>query len=1148
MNEPARPFTTYYKTTFSPKLQLETHKVVSTPESQSEMNMATFSPELQHETHEVVSTPELQHKVTFTSKVEEMASRDMFPAEVNEATSRATFPSVVDEAPSRATFPSEVDEAASRATFLSEVDEATSHTTFTPEVDEAAKTAGGGRTVLQPAAGSESRSAHACMSQVRERSESARSDDCSSAKPSRAAFYGADPTLTSHSSAGWEQEGNGISTYEQLTSRFRTVFDHSPDNRETGEDLLSLVQGSRCVADYALEFRTVAARSGWNQPALKAMFRRGLNADIVTELACRDDQLTFDSLINVAIRLDRLLRSRRSLRSEAEAPASGSPKALIDSGVAGNFIDQETILQYNIPVRPLSTPRHVQAIDGAPIGDGLITHYPVVLGLPWLEHHNPQISWNQREITRWSAHCINHCLQVPVISLASTSIESPDKADNVLIPSVYHDLIEVFSKKKASGLPPHRDYDCAIDLLPGTTPPRGRVYPLTVTEQKAMEEYIQEALHQGYIRPSTSPASAGFFFVEKKGGGLRPCIDYRGLNQCCVKYRYPLPLVPAALEQLRTATIFTKLDLRSAYNLVRIREGDEWKTGFSTTSGHYEYQVMPYGLSNAPSVFQCLINDVLRDMLGHHVIAYIDDILIYSDSREEHVHHVRQVLQRLLRHQLYVKAEKCEFHRTTIAFLGYVISPEGISMDQEKVQAVVSWPTPTTIKELQRFLGFANFYRRFIRNFSAIANPLTSLLKGKPKRLSWNSSAQSAFDKLKKAFTTAPIIKHPDPSRPFIVEVDASETGVGAILSQRFGEKPKLHLVAFFSRKLSPAERNYDVGNRELLAIKLALEEWRHWLEGATHQFVIFTDHKNLEYLRTAKRLTPRQARWALFFTRFHFTLSYRPGSKNTKADALSRLDHTERVNKHEEYIIHPSCVINALEWDLDQELEQIPQSQVPVKCPPNKLFVPEDYRQELIIWAHTCVLGYQPPLFPWNATPTAAPAVDHWFERSERVWADTHRRLKETTDMYKHKADRRCKEHPNYQPGDRVWLSTKDLRQAHSCKKLTPRYTGLFKILKRVNEVTYRLELLRHSRISPSFHVSHLKPVVNGPLATQVPAETSPTPLEIDGQPAYRVKDILKSRHRRGKLEYLNFHLSVTNDNTTVKVTETTFVPHSDV
>ncbi len=191
-----------------------------------------------------------------------------------------------------------------------------------------------------------------------------------------------------------------------------------------------------------------------------------------------------------------------------------------------------------------------------------------------------------------------------------------------------------------------------------------------------MQKYIEEELSKGFIRPSTSPASAGFFFVQKKDGGLRPCIDYRALNERTVKFRYPLPLVPAALEQLRKARFYTKLDLRSAYNLVRIREVDEWKTAFSTCTGHYEYLVMPFGLSISPAVFQSFINDVFRDMLNRQVVVYIDDILIYSDTLEDHVQHVRAVLQRLIQYQLFAKIEKCDFHQTSISFLGYILAQE----------------------------------------------------------------------------------------------------------------------------------------------------------------------------------------------------------------------------------------------------------------------------------------------------------------------------------------------------------------------------------------------------------------------------------------------------------------------------------------
>ncbi|KAK3507083.1 hypothetical protein QTP70_004474 [Hemibagrus guttatus] len=263
--------------------------------------------------------------------------------------------------------------------------------------------------------------------------------------------------------------------------------------------------------------------------------------------------------------------------------------------------------------------------------------------------------------------------------------------------------------KRVTDLPAHHPWDCAIDLIPNTMPPKSRIYPLSILERRAMEEYIKEALSTGYIRPSTSPAAPGFFFVEKKDGKLRPCIDYRGLNTLTVRYPYLLPLVPAALEQLQGSVIFTKLDLRSAYNLICIKEEDKWKTAFYTISGHFEYMVMAYGLTNAPVVFQSLINEVFKDVLNKYIIAYIDDILIYSSSLMEHICHVHTVLTRRLSNHLYVKAEKSEIHRFSISFLGYVISQQGVEMDQAKVQAVTGWPEPTTIN-YQHFLGFANFY------------------------------------------------------------------------------------------------------------------------------------------------------------------------------------------------------------------------------------------------------------------------------------------------------------------------------------------------------------------------------------------------------------------------------------------------------
>lgn len=375
-----------------------------------------------------------------------------------------------------------------------------------------------------------------------------------------------------------------------------------------------------------------------------------------------------------------------------------------------------------------------------------------------------------------------------------------DKPDLSCVPRDYWDLGQVFSKQRASKLPPHRAYDCAtINLLSGTTPPRGGLYSLSGPETAAMNSYIKEALAADSIWPSTSPAGAGFVFVGKKDGGLCPCIDYRGLNNITIKNCYPLPLMSSAFERLQGATVFSKLDLRNAYNLVRIRQGDEWKTASNTPNGHYEYRVMPFGLSNAPAVFQALVNDVMRDFLRQFVFVYLDDILIFSKSMVEHVQHVRQVLQRLLAHHLFVKAEKCEFHVPQIFFLGYIMSQGFVQMDSQKVGAVVNWPRLSTVKQVQPFLGFAHFYRRFVRDFSAFAAPLTTLTKGSAGHVCWTLAVERAFQDLKCRFSSAPILVHADPSLPFVVEVDASDVGVGAVLSQHSAKDQKLHPCAFFS-------------------------------------------------------------------------------------------------------------------------------------------------------------------------------------------------------------------------------------------------------------------------------------------------------------------------------------------------------------
>lgn len=658
--------------------------------------------------------------------------------------------------------------------------------------------------------------------------------------------------------------------------------------------------------------------------------------------------------------------------------------ALVDSGAEDNFLDYNFALQAGLEIVPLSTPLVANALDGRLISK--VTHCsepiklllsgnhqetlqlnlisspqtPLILGYPWLKKHNPHFDWSNGKVKSWSSFCHLNCLQ-SALPPAGSAIPPPAPPDLTNVPVEYHDLAEVFSKERALSLPPHRPYDCAIDLLPGATLPSSRLYNLSKPEQEAMERYIKDSLDAGIIRPSSSPVGAGFFFVDKKDKTLRPCIDYRGLNQITIKNKYPLPLINSAFQPLHSATIFSKLDLRNAYHLVRIRKGDEWKTAFNTPLGHFEYLVMPFGLTNAPAVFQALVNDILRDFLNRFVFVYLDDILIFSSSAEEHVFHVRQVLQRLLENKLFVKAEKCEFHVESVAFLGYIIGSGQVKPDPSKIQAVVEWPQPENRKQLQRFLGFANFYRRFIRNYSSVATPLTKLTSSKLPFV-WSPDAEQAFQTLKERFTSAPVLIHPNPALQFIVEVDASDTGVGAVLSQRSPSDQKLHPCAFFSRRLSPAEQNYTIGDRELLAVKMALDEWRHFLEGAELPFLVWTDHKNLSYIQSAKTLNSRQARWALFFGRFNFTLTYRPGSRNTKPDALSRQFSPADVAESVEHILSPSRVVAAITWEIESSIKEAQEAEPdPGNGPPNRLYVPQSVRSQAIQWGHTSRFACHP-------------------------------------------------------------------------------------------------------------------------------------------------------------------------------------------
>ena len=473
------------------------------------------------------------------------------------------------------------------------------------------------------------------------------------------------------------------------------------------------------------------------------------------------------------------------------------------------------------------------------------------------------------------------------VSARSASVSDEPPPDLSGLPEEYREFSDVFSKTKADTLPEHRPYDLRIELEDGAVPPLGPIYSPSQLELDTLREYIEENLRSGFIRPSNSPCGAPVLFVKKKDGSLRLCVDYRGLNKITRKDRYPLPLVSDLLDAPRKARIYTKIDLRHAYNLVRIAPGDEWKTAFRTRYGSFEWRVMPFGLSNAPAAFQRFVNEIFADMLDVCVVVYLDDILIYSDNPDDHRKHVKEVLRRLRKHRLYARADKCEFHKDSVEYLGYILSADGLTMSDDKVRTILEWPEPRKVRDIQSFLGFANFYRRFIPSYSEIVLPLTRLTR---KNVPWDFSdaCRKAFNDLKTAFTRAPVLHHWVPDRQITVETDASDYAIAGILSIT-SDSGELHPVAFHSRTLTGAELNYDTHDKELLAIFEAFKVWRHYLEGSGTPIDVVTDHKNLEYFSTTKLLTRRQARWSEYLSQFNMIIRFRPGKLGAKPDALTR-------------------------------------------------------------------------------------------------------------------------------------------------------------------------------------------------------------------------------------------------------------------
>ena len=555
----------------------------------------------------------------------------------------------------------------------------------------------------------------------------------------------------------------------------------------------------------------------------------------------------------------------------------------------------------------------------------------IILGMPWLETHDPEVRWKDKAIKFTRCNCKksvetvynwrNHILPISekgmqayakrkksIYRMEKKSL-SDDEQDHELeqevsnegqksIPDEFKEFECIFGTAADLPQPDHKPWDHRIDLQEGKQPTFGPVYQCSQRELEAMDEYLREAQQLGWIRPSTSSAGYPILFVKKKGTDkLRVCVDYRQLNNITIKDRYPLPRIDEMFDRIQGSLFFSKLDLVSAYHRIRIAKGHEWKTAFRTKYGLFEYLVMPFGLTNAPATFQRFINNTIRDYLDKFAGVYLDDILIYSKTREEHVRHVRLILNALKDNDLFISLKKSEFFQTEINFLGHIIGAKGIRMEPEKVQAILEWPEPKNLKELQGFTATANYYRRHIKDFSSKAEALTKLTK-KDVVFKWDDDQKRAFQLIKETIAEEPVLAVFDPAKPIYIETDASEFALGAVLYQKDNEG-RLHPIAFLSKKFSDTESRYPIHDKELMAIVQACKQWRAYLEGANHTVTVYSDHKNLTYFLSTKDLNKRQVRWWEKLSSFDLDIIYTPGKDNARADALSRRpDHFDETKK----------------------------------------------------------------------------------------------------------------------------------------------------------------------------------------------------------------------------------------------------------
>ena len=509
--------------------------------------------------------------------------------------------------------------------------------------------------------------------------------------------------------------------------------------------------------------------------------------------------------------------------------------------------------------------------------------------------------------------------------------DSPDAEVQVEAQSMKGDVEDLCKEYKdrfpsdiPAGLPPFRQG--VVHLIPlkagDQNPPARKFYRLSPAEKVEVEAKVAELLEKGWIQPSHSPYGSRVLFVGKKDGGLRMCVDYRPLNDQTVKNKYPIPRIDDLLDHLHGAQYFTSLDLQQAYHQVRLLESDIPKTAFLTHQGLYEYRVLCFGLSNAPATFQALMNSVLRPLIGKCCLVYMDDVLVYSRTPEEHLQHLRSVLQCLRENQLYCKLSKCKFGLSETKFCGHIVTRQGIKPNPVKVQVLQDWPAPDSKDALRAFLGLAQYFAKFIPAYASMTTCLQVLMR-KSANWHWSDACQQAFENVKQAMLHEPCLAIPNADLPFEVVTDACSTGIGAVLLQE--GRP----VAFTGRQLTDAETRYHTTDQELLAVIFALQQWRCYLQGASHPFLLVTDHHPNAYLKTQPNLSRRQTRWSERLQEYNFEWQYRPGKHNV-ADAVSRQPNLPKqlqanaVSMHFDWIRRPAALHPGLASALVGHSEQL--------------------------------------------------------------------------------------------------------------------------------------------------------------------------------------------------------------------------------